>query len=204
MYSQQAIRASSFYIQYCLLRIAQSLPFELLHPPYHLQYWFRVLSRKLAFGEILCPASSDGREASRFPNRNLIAVTRRWGCLCRQNCCEAGEEVYSAGSNAIPSRTCTGVHLILGRFSVLRHPAHPVTSRGTVFLHWPLLLVSQCRVSLQAEGNEWRTSLALSVLQDTRMLVPFPAPTPGLYELEQCTSRCSHSICSPATHRSHW
>ena len=49
--TERLVTSSTLFMNFCMLRVAQSLPFELLHPPFHLQYLTKVGLNRVVKGE---------------------------------------------------------------------------------------------------------------------------------------------------------
>jgi hypothetical protein len=48
--SVRAVETSTFFLQFCMLRIAQSCPLELIHPPFHLGFLVKTIVHRLRWG----------------------------------------------------------------------------------------------------------------------------------------------------------
>jgi hypothetical protein len=46
----RAVETSTFFLQFCMLRIAQSCPLELIHPPFHLGFLVKTIVHRLRWG----------------------------------------------------------------------------------------------------------------------------------------------------------
>ena len=54
-----SVDTSTFFLQFCLLRIAQSCPLELIHPPFHLGFVVKTMVGRCRLKPVFAPTEQD-------------------------------------------------------------------------------------------------------------------------------------------------